>query len=81
MPTRDLMHETVKRALIKDNWTITADPYIIEYEGLTLPRCAPPVPGSRSRGPRSDLGHHAAQPLGQAAAAWGDGRTTQARRG
>jgi XisH protein len=27
MPTRDLYHDTVKRALIKDGWTITHDPF------------------------------------------------------
>jgi hypothetical protein len=32
MATRDLIHEAVKNALIKDGWTILADPYQIEYE-------------------------------------------------
>lgn len=36
MPTRDVIHDTVKNALIKDGWTITADPYVIEYEDLSL---------------------------------------------
>ena len=29
MPRHDTHHETVKRALEKDGWTITADPFII----------------------------------------------------
>ena len=32
MPARDLYHPVVRNALIKDGWTITADPYLIEYE-------------------------------------------------
>src|SRR5262249_39832298 len=32
MPRKDLIHESVKNALIKDGWTITDDPYRIEYE-------------------------------------------------
>lgn len=32
MPRKDLIHEAVKNALIKDGWTITNDPYRIEYE-------------------------------------------------
>jgi hypothetical protein len=32
MPALDLLHDPVKNALIKDGWTITADPYFIEYE-------------------------------------------------
>ncbi len=27
MPARDIYHDTVKRALEKDNWTITNDPF------------------------------------------------------
>ncbi|OJJ19778.1 XisH protein [Roseofilum reptotaenium AO1-A] len=33
MPAKDVYHDTVKNALIKDGWTIIADPYTIEYEG------------------------------------------------
>jgi hypothetical protein len=33
---KDIIHEPVKNALIKDGWTITADPYQIEYEELRL---------------------------------------------
>lgn len=36
MPSRDLYHEAVKTALIKDGWIITADPYRIVYEGTEL---------------------------------------------
>ena len=36
MPAKDLYHEAVKNALIKDGWTITADPYPIEYEDAEL---------------------------------------------
>jgi hypothetical protein len=36
MPQPDLFHPSVKRALIKDGWTITNDPYYIEYKGLRL---------------------------------------------
>ena len=30
------MHDAVKNALIKDGWTITAAPYVIAYEDVTL---------------------------------------------
>jgi hypothetical protein len=36
VPTKDVIHEAVKNALIKDGWTITADPYVIDYDDLTL---------------------------------------------
>jgi hypothetical protein len=36
MPQRDAHHETVKRALVKDGWTITHDPLIVRYKGLRL---------------------------------------------
>ncbi len=36
MPAKDTYHETVKNALIKDGWTIVADPYTIKYEELQL---------------------------------------------
>ncbi|MEJ7714138.1 MAG: element excision factor XisH family protein [Pyrinomonadaceae bacterium] len=36
MPQYDLYHNTVKNALIKDGWIITADPFIIEFKGLRL---------------------------------------------
>jgi hypothetical protein len=36
MPAKDIYHDAVKNALIKDGWTITADPYPIEYEDAEL---------------------------------------------
>src|SRR5262245_47487388 len=34
MPLKDIIHDAVKNALIKDGWTITADPFFIEYEDV-----------------------------------------------
>jgi hypothetical protein len=31
MPRKDIIHEAVKNALIGDGWTVTADPYLLEY--------------------------------------------------
>ncbi|MBC8078109.1 MAG: hypothetical protein H7Y32_18675, partial [Chloroflexales bacterium] len=31
MPARDVYHDAVKAALIKDGWTITHDPYTIAF--------------------------------------------------
>ena len=31
MPARDIYHETVKNALIKDGWTITHDPLVLRW--------------------------------------------------
>ncbi|MBZ8181813.1 XisH family protein [Oscillatoria salina] len=31
MPAKDIYHDPVKKALIKDGWTITNDPLTIEY--------------------------------------------------
>ncbi|HEY9863429.1 MAG TPA: element excision factor XisH family protein [Candidatus Obscuribacterales bacterium] len=36
MPAKDIYHDAVKNALIKDGWTITADPYYIIYRKLRL---------------------------------------------
>ena len=36
MAAKDIIHDAVKNALIKDNWTITDDPYTIEYEDATV---------------------------------------------
>ncbi len=36
MPASDIIHDAVKNALIKDGWTITDDPYTIEYEDATV---------------------------------------------
>ncbi|MDW8213224.1 MAG: XisH family protein [Roseiflexaceae bacterium] len=33
MPARDIYHKAVKAALVADGWTITHDPYRIEYGG------------------------------------------------
>jgi XisH protein len=36
MPKLDIIHNSVKNALIKDGWLITDDPYIIRYRRTTL---------------------------------------------
>ncbi len=36
MPAKDVYHEAVKNALIKDGWTIAADPYKIKYKDAEL---------------------------------------------
>lgn len=36
MPAKDFYHDTVKTALIKDGWTIAADPYTIKYKDAEL---------------------------------------------
>lgn len=36
MSRRDTYHEHVKRALVKDGWQITHDPFTITYEGTSL---------------------------------------------
>jgi hypothetical protein len=36
MSARDLFHEAVKQALLKDDWVITADPLKIKIEGIKL---------------------------------------------
>jgi len=36
MARRDVIHDAVKEALIKDGWRITADPYRIVYKDATL---------------------------------------------
>ena len=36
MPAKDIYHDAVKNALIKDGWIITADPYPIKYEEVKL---------------------------------------------
>ncbi len=35
-PAKDIYHNEVKNALIKDGWTITDDPYFIKYEDAEL---------------------------------------------
>jgi hypothetical protein len=36
MPRLDIYHNFVKVALVKDGWTITHDPFTIEFEDLTV---------------------------------------------
>lgn len=36
MPARDIYHDTVKNALIKDGWTITHDPLRLSWGGKDL---------------------------------------------
>ena len=36
MPAKDIYHNAVKNALLKNGWTITADPYFIKYEDAEL---------------------------------------------
>ncbi|MFN0121645.1 MAG: XisH family protein [Blastocatellia bacterium] len=36
MARLDTIHGAVKNALIRDGWNITHDPYVIEYEEITL---------------------------------------------
>lgn len=35
MPRLDIIHDAVKNALIRDGWTITDDPYVIQYRSTT----------------------------------------------
>lgn len=36
MSRRDKIHDAVRNALVKDGWTITADPFDLEYEDAVL---------------------------------------------
>ena len=36
MPAKDLFHDTVKRALIKDGWTITDDPLFLRFGSVDM---------------------------------------------
>ncbi len=36
MPAQDVYHNAVKQALIKDGWTITADPFYISYGDVNV---------------------------------------------
>ena len=36
MPAEDKVHQPVRNALIKEGWTITAEPYLIDVEGEFL---------------------------------------------
>jgi hypothetical protein len=31
MPARDILHDIVKEALIKDGWVITHDPFLVAF--------------------------------------------------
>lgn len=36
MAAKDLIHDAVKNALVKDGWTITADPLRLKYKSVNL---------------------------------------------
>jgi hypothetical protein len=36
MSAKDIFHESVKRGLVKDGWTIVEDPLELEWEGVTV---------------------------------------------
>jgi hypothetical protein len=36
MPAKDIYHDAVKNALIKDGWIILADPYFLQYKDANL---------------------------------------------
>lgn len=36
MPAKDIYHDSVKRALEKDGWKITHDPYLLPWKGQTV---------------------------------------------
>jgi hypothetical protein len=36
MARYDLYHEPVKRALVKDGWAITADPFSLSYKEIRV---------------------------------------------
>jgi hypothetical protein len=36
MPAPDTIHDAVKNALVKAGWLITHDPYVIQFEEITL---------------------------------------------
>src|SRR4051812_34774261 len=36
MTAKDLIHDAVRAALVKDGWTITDDPFTIEYEDVRV---------------------------------------------
>jgi hypothetical protein len=36
MPKRDLFHDAVKKALIKEGWTITDDPLTFKVDGINI---------------------------------------------
>jgi hypothetical protein len=36
MPARDIFHDAVKNALVKEGWIITADPLFIQFGGVDM---------------------------------------------
>lgn len=36
MPAKDIYHDAIKNSLIKDGWSITADPFPVKYEKVKL---------------------------------------------
>jgi hypothetical protein len=36
MPERDIFHNAVKNALVKEGWTITDDPLFLEFGGVDM---------------------------------------------
>ncbi|MBA4184261.1 MAG: XisH family protein [Acidobacteria bacterium] len=36
MPAKDLLHNSVRNALVKDGWKITDDPFRLKYKGRKL---------------------------------------------
>ncbi|ACK64256.1 XisH protein [Rippkaea orientalis PCC 8801] len=36
MPAKDIFHDTVKKALVKDGWKITDDPLYLDYGGVDM---------------------------------------------
>jgi hypothetical protein len=34
MPAHDVFHDAVKQGLIKEGWTITHDPYVVQFGGM-----------------------------------------------
>ncbi len=36
MPAKDLFHDAVKNALIKEGWTITDDPLTFKIDGINI---------------------------------------------
>jgi hypothetical protein len=36
MPARDIYHDTVKNALLKDSWTITDDPLHLKWKQICM---------------------------------------------
>ncbi len=76
---KDIIHDAVKNALIKDGWTITADPFEIRYEEFRLfaDLAAERSPIAAERGNRkilieikSFVGHSFVRDLQQALGQW-----------